>query len=103
MGGGQGGVTTQLNFDSRGEPAQLIPVAVRIKKRRFRQVHFGGYLLHPGFLSRAIQYTDGSGVPCKRPVGKGIHLDYSLAHITGKLSRTQFPVKPLDYSTFPKD
>ena len=53
MGGGQGGMTTQVNFHRRGEPTDMIFIPLLSIKSGFRQVIFG-------LIAAAITYGIGS-------------------------------------------
>src|SRR5258708_4058444 len=50
MRAGEGGVTTQVNFDCRGEPAKIIAVFLPVQESSFGEVHFSRYILHPAYV-----------------------------------------------------
>jgi hypothetical protein len=51
MGAGEGCMTTEIDFDGGGEPAQIEAVGLLKQKGRFGEVHFTGYVLHPVFIA----------------------------------------------------
>jgi hypothetical protein len=72
MGGGQGGVTAEIDFGGRGEPAEPEFAALRLHEGRFGLVHFGRERLHPLIRHRAVQVADTGGVALERGVGEGV-------------------------------
>jgi hypothetical protein len=80
MGGGERGMSAQFDFHGRRKPAEMKNVIFAIHKRRFRQVHFQGDILHPYFIGRAIHEAHRRRVAMKRFFGKGIYLDNLLRH-----------------------
>jgi hypothetical protein len=66
VGAGQGGVSAQIHFHLRGEPAQVIAVAVRHQKGGFRQVVFGRHFCSRASSGHASSRHTPAGLPEKR-------------------------------------
>ena len=67
-------MAAQLDLDGRREPAQPEPIALGHQKRRLRQVHLGGDVLHPGRVGRRVEQADGGRVAAEGPIGEGVDL-----------------------------
>src|SRR6266581_2634408 len=76
----QCGVTTQVDLDGWGEPAQVKTVCASAEKGRLRQVHLTRHVLHPLGLARRREDADSRRIARKGRVCEGINLDNAQSH-----------------------
>ncbi len=74
MGGRQGGVSAEVDFMNRCEPAQVPALAVRPSQGGFGKIVLVCDGLHHLVRQPVLQDEDGSGVALKGALGKGIDL-----------------------------
>src|SRR5436190_20804204 len=72
--GGECGMAAQVDFDLRGKPAQLKPVAGADEICGLREVIFRGDRLQLFVVKPGFERTDGRGVAPKKPSSECIHL-----------------------------
>jgi hypothetical protein len=80
MGRGQRRVAAKPDLDPGREPAQAEAVAFRDGEGRFRQVHLGGDVLHPGRLGGSFEKADAGGIALERNFGERVDLIDRDAH-----------------------
>src|SRR5690606_9825863 len=78
VGGGQGGVPTQIHLHRRGEPPQR-PIRLRprwqaVRERGLGQVHLRGHRLHPPLIGPTVagQETDRGGITGEGAIGERV-------------------------------
>ena len=72
---GERGVAAEIHFHGRREPAQRESVVAWKKKRRLREIHLRGDVLHPLRFAFAIEKTDRCRISAERSVRKCVDLE----------------------------
>nr|WP_255593052.1 hypothetical protein [Eikenella sp. Marseille-P7795] len=72
-GGGERGVSAQVDFTFGREPAQGEGVALRYDEGSFGKVVFLGDIAHQIFGRECVRHADGGGIAAEHAVGKGIY------------------------------
>ena len=74
MRAGQRRVATEIDFNGRSEPAQIVAVRSADQERGFGEVHLARDVLHPGGFSCLRKNADGGGVAGKGAVRERVDL-----------------------------
>jgi hypothetical protein len=69
-------MAAQVNFNEWSEPTQTVFLPFPVEEGCLRQVHLPCHVLHPGFIRRAWQKTNGCRVTGEDLTCKCIDLKY---------------------------
>jgi hypothetical protein len=73
-GGGEGGVSAEIDFDGGGEPAETVAFRFLDEEGGFGEVVFGGDVLENGIGQPAFEGADGGGVAAEEFGGERVDL-----------------------------